>query len=323
VSQSIEEIGETASEREALLGVFGALMRPLMPVALEYGLSAKEVSDVVRRVYVRALEARLASQSRPPTDARLALMSGLTRSEVSAFRDSQRGAAAAGRHSAAQLDQIASLLSTWHTHPRFSGAYGLALDLDLVPDAASNRRSFSELVEVACPNADREGILDELVAIGSAEVIDGTTIRCRSRAYVWRSAEVNDATRIDRTARFLEAAAASFAHNLRQDVPGYFERTLVSDVPLSEKGRDDFARLAKEKGEEFILELDTSVSKLVDPEGTRGGKHYGVGVFFFEDQRPENGMPRQESRQSREVAAGKPAYPEEIDVLAPPPPRTK
>jgi hypothetical protein len=198
----------------------------------------------------------------------------------------------------------------------------LALDLDLVPDAASNRRSFPELVEVACPNADREGILDELVAIGSAEVIEGTTIRCRSRAYVWRGAEVT-ATQIDRTARFLEAAVASFAHNLRQDVPGYFERTVLSDVPLSEKGRDEFARLAKEKGEQFITELDTSLSKLVDPEGMRGGKHYGVGVFFFEDQRPANGIPRQESRQTREVAATKPAYPEEIDVLAPPPPRTK
>ena len=321
MSHSIEEIGETASERDALLGVFAALMRPLMPVALEYGLSAKEVSDAVRRVYVRALEARLASQSRPPTDARLALMSGLTRSEVSTFRDSQRGAGAAGRHSSVRLDQIASLLSTWHTHPRFSGAYGLALDLDLVPDAASNRRSFAELVEVACPNADREAILDELVAIGSAEVIEGTTIRCRSRAYVWQGSATTT-TQIDRTARFLEAAAASFAHNLRHDVPGYFERTLVSDVPLSEKGRDEFARLAKEKGEEFILELDTSVSKLVDPEGTRGGKHYGVGVFFFEDQRPANGIPRLESRHSREVATSKPAYPEEIDVLAPPP-RTK
>src|SRR5581483_1376422 len=192
--------------------------------------------------------------------------------------------AANGKNFSARLDQVVSLLSAWHTHPKFSGAYGLALDLDLEPTPGSPRRSLSELIEAACPGADRDAILDELVAVGSAEIVDGNTLRCRSRAHVMRGAEVT-VTRIERAARFLEAAAANFAHKLMlQDAPAFFERVLGSDAPLSEKGRDEFLKLTTERGEEFMLELDTALSKIADPNGAVTGKRYGVGVYFFQEQ---------------------------------------
>lgn len=307
----------SAREMEAVLSVFAALMRPLMPVAFEYGLSAKQISDATRRSYIQELEGRLAAQSRPTTDARIALIAQLARSEVAALRDAERSTRSTAKHSSARLDQVAGLLSVWHTHPKFSGAYGLALDLDLEPTVGSPRRSFAELIEVACPGADRDGILDELAAIGSAEIIEGRTVRCRSRAAVMRGAEVT-ASRIERTARYLEAAAATFAHNLLlEDSPAYFERMLVSDARLSEKERDEFLRLTTERGEEFILELDASLAKIASPPGETQGKHYGVGVYFFEEQSalsdPENrgSLDRGEGR-SRSSATT------EIDVLAPP-----
>ena len=192
----------SAREKEAVLSVFAALMRPLMPVAFEYGVSAKEISDATRRSYIQALESRLAAQSRPTTDARIGLIAQLARSEVTALRSSDSADAANGKNFSARLDQVVSLLSAWHTHPKFSGAYGLALDLDLEPTSGSPRRSLVELIEVACPGADRDAILDELVAVGSAEIVDGNTLRCRSRAHVMRGAEVT-VTRIERAARFL------------------------------------------------------------------------------------------------------------------------
>jgi hypothetical protein len=302
---------------EAVLSVFAALMRPLMPVAFEYGLSAKEISDATRRSYIQALEARLAAQSRPTTDARIALIAQLARSEVTALRDVERSSQSNAKHPSARLDQVASLLSVWHTHPRFSGAYGLALDLDLEPTAGSPRRCLAELIEVACPGADRDGILDELVAVGSAEIIEARTLRCRSRAAVMRGSEVT-VGRIERTARFLQAAAATFAHNLLlEDSPAYFERMLVSDGPLSEKDRDEFMRLATERGEEFILDLDTSLSKVASASGATQGKRYGVGVYFFEEQSAPSDL---EGRGSVDRGEGRSrSLPQrEIDVLAPP-----
>src|ERR1700758_5362360 len=175
---------KTSREKEAVLNMFAALAQPLMRVAFEYGISAGEIAGVVRRVYIQSLEARLRDQQRPTTDARLAVVAGLAKSDVSALREASRLGAPHSLRAAVSLDQVTNLLTVWHTQPGFSGAYGLALELDLTPTPGSPRRSFRELVEVACRGADEEALLDELVASGSVELIDGATVRCLSRAYL-------------------------------------------------------------------------------------------------------------------------------------------
>src|SRR5215469_7212481 len=181
-------MNKSVREKEAVLSVFAALVRPLMRVAFEYGISASEIAGVVRRTYIQALEARLLEQKRPTTDARLAVVAGLAKSDVTALREATRAGAPHSLRATVSLDQVTNLLTVWHTHSGFSGAYGLALELDLVPTSGSPRRSFRELVAAACPGADEEALLDELIASGSVEVIDGITIRCLSRAYVPKGA---------------------------------------------------------------------------------------------------------------------------------------
>src|ERR1700686_4710851 len=83
-------MNKSVREKEAVLSVFAGLLRPLMRVAFEYGISAGEVAGVVRRTYIQALEARLTDQNRPTTDARIAVMAGLPKSDVSSLRDALR-----------------------------------------------------------------------------------------------------------------------------------------------------------------------------------------------------------------------------------------
>src|SRR5580704_7344819 len=115
----MEAVRKTSSdERDALLALFTALLRPLMAVALERGISAREISDAVRRAYVQVLEGRMAGQDRQLSDARLALVAGLTRSEVQLFRDPKRRASKP-ESSVSTFQLVAKLLSVWHTHPKF------------------------------------------------------------------------------------------------------------------------------------------------------------------------------------------------------------
>jgi hypothetical protein len=301
----------SGSEKEALLNVFAALVRPLMRAAFEYGITAGEIASVVRRVYIQSLEARLVEQKRPTTDARMAVVSGLPKSDVSALREGLREGAN-GNKGLASVDQIANLLTTWHTHSNFSGAYGLAMDLDLLSTNSSPRRSFQELVDVACPGADRDTLLDEMIAAGSVDVVEGNTVRCLSRAYLPTGA---DTTRIDRVGRFLGALTGSIVHNLLRSEkdPIYFERSVVSDIPMSETGRDQFLAEANDKGQTLLAELDTFLAALASEESTGAGKKYGVGIYFFEDQTKENQTERQKvdlDKSNRENSAVK-----EIDVL--------
>src|SRR6202049_2735908 len=86
-------MNKSAREKEAVLSVFAALVRPLMRVAFEYGISAGEIAGVVRRTYIQALEARLTEQKRATTDARLAVVAGLAKSDVAALRGGARAGA--------------------------------------------------------------------------------------------------------------------------------------------------------------------------------------------------------------------------------------
>lgn len=270
------------TEKEAVLDVFAGLLRSLMPVAFEYGISASEASGAVRRSYIEALEARLREQNRPTTDSRLGVISGLPKADVSALREAMRVGAALSIRTAASLDQITSVLTVWQTNSNFSGAYGLAMDLDLAEMPASPRRTFADLAETACPGVDRDSLLDQLLAAGSVEVVDGTTVRCLSRSYVPRGADV---TRIERMGRFLAVATGNFVHNLlrSEDEPSYFERTVVSDDLLTERGRDQFLAMAVERGEELTTDLDTYLTGLLPAERGTSGKKYGVGIYFFEE----------------------------------------
>ena len=304
---------KTGREKEAVLSVFAALVQPLMRVAFEYGISAGEIAGVVRRVYIQSLEARLKEQKRPTTDARLAVVAGLAKADVSALREASRSGAPHSLRSVVSLDQVTNLLTVWHTQPGFSGAYGLALELDLQPTSGSPRRNFRELIEVACRGVDADALLDELVAAGSVEVIDGNTVRCLSRAYLPQGADVK---RIERMGRFLASVAASFVHNvLRLNTdPVYFERAVTSDEPLTESGRDKFMSLTGERAQELLAELDTFLTRLATTERSESGKRYGVGIYFFEDQ--ADGAVEGEPRRPSEAAIRTPVHVQEIDVLA-------
>ena len=306
-------------EKDAVLNVFASLFRPLTQVACEYSVSAREITDVLRRVYLQGLEARLSAQMRPTSDARLALIAGLNRSEVASVRRNGKFSPNGDTPAAATADQVSSILTAWHTQTRFSGAYGLALDLDLTPVPDSPRASFQELVESTCQGLDWEAVLDELVASGSIEIIDAKVARCRSRAYVLPSGDVSV---IERAARFLEAAASSFAHNiLQRGGPTYFERTVVSDFALTEKGRDEFLKWSSKSGQEFLTELDTTLAKIAETMSSANGRRYGVGVYFFEDESQAPVPVPEKSDSTVERQPSRPRVIEEIDVLAPTQPK--
>lgn len=308
-------MAKTPKEKEAVLNVYASMVRPLMQVAFEYGISASEIAGVVRRTYIQALESKLLEQNRPSTDARLAVVAGMTNSEVIALREALRDGNPHTLKGGVTLDQITRVLTTWHTHSNFSGAYGIAMDVDIVAVPGSPRKTFATLVDIACPGANSEALLDELIAAGSVEIIDRTTARCLSREYLVNGPEVDaELKRISRVAQFLETIVSNFAHNLAAvgEEPMYFERTVVSDQILSHEARDKFLEETRQKGQEFVAELDTSLTRISASDQAESGKKYGVAVYFFEESATAKAVERPPAAKP---ITRKPEI-EEIDVLA-------
>jgi hypothetical protein len=177
------------------------------------------------------------------------------------------------------------VLSTWHSNPKFSGAYGVPIDLDLEPTEGNFHRSFQALIEAACGESSEKVTLDELVAHGVAEVIGEGLVRCKARGVMAN-------THSDKTAffkqygRFLQKASETVAHNFAKDEPGerYFDRLLTSDGPLSERMRKTFHTRALTASVSYLTELDSWLSKVAYEPNEPLDRRYGVGVFFFEER---------------------------------------
>ena len=230
-------MNKSAREKEAVLNVFASLVRPLTRVAFEYGISASEISGVVRRTYIQSLEERLMDQKRVTTDARIAVVAGLTKSDVSALREATRAGAPHSLSATVSLDQVTNLLTVWHTLTRLFRSVRTCARAGSPANARFAAQEFPRTRGSRMSRRGHRSALDELVAAGSVEVVDNSTVRCLSRAYVPKGADVK---RIERMGRFLAVIAANFVHNLLRigPEPVYFERAVVSDESLSDRGRD-------------------------------------------------------------------------------------
>jgi hypothetical protein len=271
-------------ERTAFLEALEESLRPLMRVVFEYGASYQDLVDVIRSLYVKALRDRLNKEARPSTATRLGMMVGVTRGEIDRLvssielREQQRIAANK------RLDQLSLLLGKWHDDSQFSTPYGAPLDLSLQPEGGF--RTFDELIRASGTDLSRESALEALQSSGCAEIHSRRFVRCKSRTLM----QVKDVSRIMRLARLGSAIHSHYVFNLLKDkaTPPYFERTMVSDFPISERGSSALLAQVKQDGEDFVGGLDRWLSNKEQDYRAIDGRHYGVMTFYFEDQYKAN-----------------------------------
>jgi len=268
-------------ERAALIESIEALLRPLMPLLLNNGVSYADIQDILRTLYVESMGARIRAQGRPATPTRLALMAGMNVGEVESLTEGRVRRQSVRKSNVEKVDEICALLNLWHDDPRFSTPYGAPLDLSLVPEKGF--RSASELFEAVLPDSSRDLLIDELVASGCIEVHDNKFIRCVSRTFLYTTADVS---RISRIGRCGGALTASLVHNLlrKAEDPSYFERGVVTEFLVSEEFRDGTLDYLRSKGQAFIESSDRWITEREADHKDPAGKRYGFNLFFYEEE---------------------------------------
>lgn len=273
-------------ERTALLEAIEESLRPLMRAAFAYGVTYQDLVEVVRALYIFAQRERNQAQGRPTDATRLGLMAGVTRGEVVKLvrnrqeRDRQRQAMQK------RIAQIGLLLGRWHDDPGFSTPYGAPLDLSLQPEGSF--RLFDDLIRASGTDMDRDTALEALLTNRCAEVHAGKFVRCTTRAFLPLG---KDLSKISRLGLIGNALHSTFTYNLFKDPaePSYFDRAMISDFPLSIKGRDSMLAQLRSDGEDFIDGMDRWVSnKAVGFRDDAEGRRYGVTALFFEDADAES-----------------------------------
>jgi len=268
------------SVKKPLLAACRQLLHPLVRMLLRHGVSYGEFSDSVRGAYIDIAKNELVPAGRPQTDARIAILTGLTKHEVVRVRNLD----AAG-DDAIGTNRIARVLQGWSQDPQYLGPYGLPLEVPFTGET----KSFEELVRRYADDVPARALLEELVRVGAAiEMADGY-VRLVNRTYLPAPLDPAGLERFGTAVSYFVDTVAFNLQKKRQG-EGRFERYAMTVEGLSPSAFQLFDALVREKGQELLVALDDWLGQYETKGGhklpTSEAIKTGVGIFHFIDKTP-------------------------------------
>ena len=261
--------------KDYLLQALRHLLRPTVRVLLRNGITWSEFAEVGKEVFVEVARADYGIQRRPTNTARVALMTGLSRHEVTRIKKVLTGARSRGEPPQNRISQI---LTAWHTDSTFLAADGSPLVLPATGDP-----SIATLLKRYAGNLPHVAVLKELEQL---ELVERTPagFRVKARQYI-RSAADPDLVRQAGVA--LHDHGTTVAHNLhvKRTEPPRFER-MATQLALPRRHVRAFRALLETEGNAFLEKIDAWLTARAARETTRGPVvRTGVGVYLIHDEK--------------------------------------
>jgi hypothetical protein len=239
-----------------------------------------EFSDAVRGAYIDIAKAELIPAGRVQSDARLGILTGISKDEVRRVRaldesnDSDVGA-----------NRIARILQAWCQDPAYLGPYGLPLEVPLEGDGIS----FEELVKKYVDDVSPRALLTELVRVQAALETDDGYVRLLNRTYLPTPLDPVGLERLGNVVNYF-IDTVDFNLQKKKQGAGRFERYAITMEGLSPSKFQAFDQLIREKGQELLEILDYWLGqneikgghKLPPTESIRTG----IGIFHFIEKNP-------------------------------------
>ncbi len=249
----------------------GVLLRPVVRLMLELGVSVKDFNEITKQVYVRVASSEYGIRNRPTNATRVAILTGLSRREVARVRDSLESDTPGFSDESTILGRV---LSGWHQDDAF-GTNGVP---DRLP--ADGSGSISALLERYAPDVPPTAVLKELSRVGAIEVGKDGSARALMRYYM--PLEL-DAASIERYGSVLNDLASTINHNvLETEVrKRRFEGRAVNPR-LSNAGLDAFRDWLEERGQSFLEEVDAWLTTHeLEHDATEPALRIGAGLYFI------------------------------------------
>jgi len=152
------------------------LLRPLVRLLLNYSFPYGAFESIARRVYVESAMEDFALPGRKPSISRAAILTGLTRKDVSLLlAEPSSPADVATTH----YNRAARVLTGWVRESRFAGVDGAPQPLPMDGDSG-----FAELVRCHGDDVPARAVLDELLRLGAVQMLVDGRVGLRQRAFV-------------------------------------------------------------------------------------------------------------------------------------------
>ena len=266
--------------KKSLLAACRHLLHPLVRILLRHGVSYGEFSDSVRGAYIDIAQNELVPPDRPQTDARIAILTGLTKREVVRIRASD-----GSDEDNVGLNRIARVLQGWSQDPEYLGPYGLPLEVPIVGETIS----FEDLVRRYAGDVPARALLEELVRANAALETDDGYVRLLNRTYLPSPLDPVGLERLGNVVNYF-IDTVDFNLQKKRQGEGRFERYAITMEGLTPRAFQDFDALIREKGQELLEILDDWLGQNETPGGNKLPANEaiktGIGIFHFIEKSP-------------------------------------
>ena len=234
INQSIP----TPESQPPVISAIRYLLRPLIRLLLSHGISFQVFSELVKTTYVKVAESEFRLESKPQTDSRISLLTGIHRREINRLRNEPVTEINLSQHSS----MSALLLTIWSGVPEYLDQQALPVPLPRLANK-DGKPSFESLVRSISKDFRARVVLDEWLRQGIVTLDDDDRVHLVSDAFV-QPQDIEE--KIFYFGQNIHDHMAATVHNLAGSKPPHLERCVYYDKLSADSAKElaEYARLA-------------------------------------------------------------------------------
>ena len=247
--------------KQGLLAAYRRMLQPLVRILIRNGIAYGEFAEVAKGVFIQVAARDFKVPNRKMSQARLAILTGLTRKEVARLvsgKNSEKEKQRSDHH-----NRVTRVLTGWHTDSDFTGPYGLPLELQF--ESTEERHDFAELVHRYSGDMAARAMLDELLRIGVVSETDSSWYKVLTRTY---TPAIDNPDSLERLAGVVYNFVSTIDTNISENNPEQrkFERYVFADNGIKKEDLPRFGAFVKQRGQLLLEEIDNWLSQLEQPD---------------------------------------------------------
>jgi hypothetical protein len=275
-----------------LLTAARRLMRPLVRLMMQCGLTFPVLADSLRRLFVEIAVSDLLASPKARTDSRISLLTGVHRKEIRHLREMP-----ADIEDAPDIvTRVSQIVAHWAGAARFTDAEGRPRPLSRTSrEAAGSEPSFDELVSAVTSDIRPRAVLDDLLGQGVVFMDAEDRIQLNTIAFIPRPGGEEQLFYFARNLH--DHVAAAVANIGASGAPPFLDRSVHYDrlTPSQVQTLREYARTAAMN---VLLDINRRAQELTGATRAPGaeptdGKESGrinFGVYVFDEiERPSGG----------------------------------
>ena len=266
--------------KDQVINVARRMLGPIVRILLRNGIGWREFEELGKEVFVEIARRDYGLQGRPTNVARVSMMTGMSRREVTRIRDIVEGRAPQPQPA---TSRISTVLSGWHLDPEFIDAGGGPA---VLPETGSEG-SLEALLDRYAGDLPHGAFIKELTQLGLVARVKGG-FRVVKRDYVRRA---SDPDQLDQAGVAFEDHGTTLAFNCdsTRGAPARFER-MATTLRLDRRHLQEFHALVERKGQALLEELDAWLGAHTADSGAEQKQtvRAGLGMYVIQDETERN-----------------------------------